>query len=1408
MHAERDHLVRFVFPRLREELLKRRVHLIDVDLRWGVTSEQDALGVCREIIDECRPRFICILGGRYGWTPPGQKRSITEDEVHYAALDRSGKTGYHFFYFRDPQATESMVEPKPGDYREPEGTDNYRNLEHLKQSITDAGLTPFIYNARWDDSAKRLVDLKRFGDEVYTDVMASIDSEYGADAAEAADEFTEQNSAMESFIEEKTTGYVIGSRQDTLDKLSAHAQSKSDNGYLCLSGESGIGKSALMAQFCRSYRDAHPDQLVIPHFVGIGTGSTDVRQVLRRLCHELSPDADIPEDYEELRKVFPEYLSRAGESKHIVILLDAVNQLDQTNNAHSMRWLPDELPSNVRIIVSAMPGPALDAMIGRQNRPEIELLPAMEPADAEEIIKAYHQRYRKNLTVEQRAALLSKSDSRKPLYLLTALEELRTLGTYEEITARITELPQDTESLFLWILGRLEADPGFRNADGLQIGEDLVCKMASCLGVSRRGLSQAELVEIIAPGDPQGNLAALLYLLRPYLMQRGELLDFYHAQFRSAVESKYLAKEHDRLTAHRILAEHFGAQDYFLEPLEMQRRRTRRLPHTPRPANARKVLELPWQLLQIAELSREWNEVEELFTHLPFLEAKAEAGLVYELVDDFSRAADILPEDRSRRLVLLLLEECIRREIGFLAEHPTALFQSIWNNGWWYDAPAAASHYSISENSEDCQSRWERPGQKLYQIIENWRQARDPSRPWLRSLRPPPVSLYGAPILRVQCRGGNVNAIAASNDGRFIAAGSADGELVVWDAHTGSEVQSTKLGLGQFTGLFFDPHDAAIIGVHRNAIVVWDPLDLGRPQSTVMLPEREISVALMSSDGMALIVAFRQGPIQFLDYRTGCCTFSMEEHTERITSLAVTKDGTLLAGGSFDGSVILWDMSTGRLARRFVGHHSAVLAVAFTADEMGILSGGAAESLRSVNYQRMTGLVERNRTIRLWSLDEDTTRRAWRVTSSHLVELDEDDLRGLDTAQDGQVPADSGRLGLQFHRIQLDDDGQPCASEGSVTEIVALPDGHRIAAAVSDGTVRIWDLNSGRQIGRLSGTKADDEESHVAVYGEGSRILASIGGSVMSANATALDGGYQTEVFNTTIEKLQFAPDGSRVALGGNTGTADIWNVKQGLRELRLPGHSCICEGPEFPEYVDGFHFSRDGTLVAVVTQDNLRLWSIPSGSLVSEVRTGEEWEWYPDQGARVPSIVDVIIAPDAEVLVTLVDTHVVSAWAVATGERILRVADVVGNRGTEVVGFSADGSRLVVTKKDHLMVVNVATGEELFSCAKPPGVVCYRSDSVDPDLVFCRIGGDGYVLDLVGKQLALTSDEDVAIVTKVTKPRVAGDTGSDNACCASPTSLSLPFDVHLAPLVSSDHGRLWAGANGNSLFLLVREMQ
>ncbi len=121
MHAERDYLVKVVFPALRERLEKYRVHLIDIDLRWGVTEQQadsgGALDVCLERIDACRPFFVGLLGERYGWVPEKlpervtskygwmqytTNKSITELEILYGVLNNPDMRSHALFCFRDP----------------------------------------------------------------------------------------------------------------------------------------------------------------------------------------------------------------------------------------------------------------------------------------------------------------------------------------------------------------------------------------------------------------------------------------------------------------------------------------------------------------------------------------------------------------------------------------------------------------------------------------------------------------------------------------------------------------------------------------------------------------------------------------------------------------------------------------------------------------------------------------------------------------------------------------------------------------------------------------------------------------------------------------------------------------------------------------------------------------------------------------------------------------------------------------------------------------------------------------------------------------------------------------------------------------------------------------------------------
>jgi energy-coupling factor transporter ATP-binding protein EcfA2 len=91
-HAERDYLVKYVFPELRQWCQQWKLHLVDIDLRWGVTKEEAESGkvvdICLTEIDGSRPFFISLLGSRYGWVP-GEHEIPQETYKHYTKLDGS-----------------------------------------------------------------------------------------------------------------------------------------------------------------------------------------------------------------------------------------------------------------------------------------------------------------------------------------------------------------------------------------------------------------------------------------------------------------------------------------------------------------------------------------------------------------------------------------------------------------------------------------------------------------------------------------------------------------------------------------------------------------------------------------------------------------------------------------------------------------------------------------------------------------------------------------------------------------------------------------------------------------------------------------------------------------------------------------------------------------------------------------------------------------------------------------------------------------------------------------------------------------------------------------------------------------------------------------------------------------------
>jgi WD40 repeat protein len=1115
-----------------------------------------------------------MLGGRYGWIPDGHERSITEDEVRYGVLERDAEIwGNAFFYFRSEESTASIIEETPGDFREPAGSENARKLADLKQSIVNARLPVLVYGATWDVQEKRLTGLEAFGDHVFADLLQNIqddpelDDHFAASTEIPVNEFAEEREAMEAFIEDRTERYVVGSRQALLDKMIDFAAASSEQNILVIEGEPGSGKSALLGKFCQLLA-SRPHDVLISHFVGASVGSTNLRRTLRRLCHELAAAVNnsdpLPEDARELTDRFRKLLGEVAAHQRVTLIIDAINQFDATDGAHDMYWVPLALPPNVRFIASTLEHPALDALRKRSEPVRIERLESLGNEDAQAIIQAFLKRYSKRFSPEQIAALLAKREGRLPLYILTALQELRTLGTHAEITARIQELPGETTALFAWILKqRLSSDPGFRNAEGQLYGSALVAKFASCLGVSRHGLSQEELIGLLDAGDPKGNVAALLRLLRRYLMHRGELIDFFHGQLREAVELEYLDDHEKQVEAHRFLSVNFhDAAD------------PNREGHW-NGTSIHALSELPYHQVR----AEAWPELIATLENIFFLEAKVTHGMAFDLGMDFSDAVEHLPSDHTHVRILNLLEEALRRHLHFIAGHahdyPQALFQCLWNTCWWYDCPETAKYYETSDGP------WNERGEKLFELLESWRTAKENAKRdclWLRSNRPeldPTGStgcrFFSGPYAIVEC-------LAISPDGQHIAIGSGvHGHISVWDLH--SQRLSARLPGGWvITSIAFSPDGQRIVFSEGDPIQ--DKLDgtivlldarTHAEIASVGLADWGTSIAFLS-DGQQVIYArpWKRGVWKWNP--TDGTHHPYLEDSDSLTTFALSGDGRYAATGSAGGTISLWNLATRQKIARFVGHKGWVNSVAFSPDGRRLVSGSS------------------DKTVRVWDVHN---QRELACLNGHTAKVD------CVTLSPNECFIASGaqdRTVLVWDGETFEPVASLCGHTEGVTCVSFSVDGRSLLSGSGDGTVRQWHTYTGLELPRLPN---HEERIRAFRFSADGRWLASAASdrTVRVWHGKSGVPALQLSCPNLSVQALAISNEGPRIALAGQ----QFFEMKNGYGS---PGWKIfdMATAADFLQLCEreilAIDFSVDDRCVRVKTRD--------AETEIFDARTGE----------------------------------------------------------------------------------------------------------------------------------------------------------------------------------------------------------
>lgn len=569
MHAERDHLVKVVFPELRERLAKLNLYLVDVDLRWGVTEEEaehgKVLQVCLDEVDRCRPFFIGILGERYGsvvdktsedtestclWLAEYEGHSLTALEIMYGVLRNPDMAQRSFFYFRDSRFLSQVPENRRADYMA-ESSEAACKLAALKDQIHASG-RPVMedYPCNWDDSIGCIVGLDAFGQRVLEDLYAAICAAYPAETQEA-DPLIIERQMHEAFAEERSR-LCVG-RVEHFNMLTRYVQG-SDRRPIVITGESGCGKSAFLASWYRKHTTDHPNDFVLAYFIGASPDSTNHFRLLRQMCSELKRHFALREEIPQQDNKLPETLavmimSATHEKPQlgtIVVVLDALDQLQPLEAARSLSWLLDYMPERTRLVASTLEGDCLDVL--RRRGVEEIALPPLTYNEQKQIIQNLLGEWRRKLDAEQMAALLAHPGAANPLYLRVALEELRLFGKFEELNTRIRNLSSDLPELFGQVLARLEEDHG----------RELVSKTFTMISCSRFGLSETELLQLLRrEGEeqfPRALWARFYRSVKMYLAQRGELIGYFHQQLAEAVSARY--PEHK--SAHARLSAYFG----------------------------------------------------------------------------------------------------------------------------------------------------------------------------------------------------------------------------------------------------------------------------------------------------------------------------------------------------------------------------------------------------------------------------------------------------------------------------------------------------------------------------------------------------------------------------------------------------------------------------------------------------------------------------------------------------------------------------------------------------------------------------------------------------------------------------------------------------------------------------------
>ena len=424
---------------------------------------------------------------------------------------------------------------------------------------------------------------------------------------------------------------------------------------------------------------------------------------------------------------------------------------------------------------------------------------------------------------------------------------------------------------------------------------------------------------------------------------------------------------------------------------------------------------------------------------------------------------------------------------------------------------------------------------------------------------------------KTEIKNGNpINAIAFSPDGMSIAMTDINGITKVVNVETKEELLEYRGTNRILLSITFSPDGKSLLanGSEDNTIGLWD---IASGEEVLALGARAtiLSVAI-SPDGNYFFIGETDSYMTILDIRAGEYIGEVNSITgNAITSISVSSDGTLVATGSYKDATIwdvktqeailslehpdwvngvaispngkylvtgggdfiarIWDIKTGEQSRALVGHTDIVTSVAYSPDGSQVLTGS------------------KDNTTRLWNADVNYNQRIFNTRTD------------------------------------------------AVWDVAFSPDGKSIVTGShdpNDHNYKIWDLETGRQIGSLAGDTAFS--SSISYSNDGNFILTSnVDGSVRIWDAKTMRRKTTLiPVTNGAAYDAAFSSDGKYVITGSsnNVALAAVFDAKTGEQLLPL----------QHTDLVTSVLFTPDGKFAFTACEDKMiRKWDMETGEVV-----------------------------------------------------------------------------------------------------------------------------------------------------------------------------------------------------------------